>query len=77
MREDVNTEDLPADAVGRILIGGERLGRPLYFGSIANHNPYMESVDPDDVEANLEDLLQDIEVDGPPMDEIGDIRTRV
>jgi len=69
--EDLDTEDPPADAVGRILIESERLGRPLYLGSIGNHSPHMERVDPDEVDADLGELLQDIEVEGPPKDEVG------
>jgi hypothetical protein len=69
--EDLDTEDPPADAVGRILIEGERLGRPLYLGSIENHNPHMERVSPNEVDADLGELLQDIEVEGPPKDEVG------
>ena len=71
VNEDLDTEDPPADAAGRILIEGEHLGRPLYLGSIGNHSPYMERVSPNEVDADLGELLQDIEVEGPPKDKVG------
>jgi hypothetical protein len=69
--EELDTENPPADAVGRILTEGKRLSRPLYIGSIENHNPHMETVNPDEVDADLGELLQDIEVEGPPKDGVG------
>jgi len=72
--EDMDLEDPPADAAGRILLEGRRLGKPQYLGSIANHNPYMEPLDADEVEADLEKLLQDVTVVGPSKDKIGEPR---